>query len=264
MSLPMSIEDARSYVSELAATPPFEKFKQLLLAENSVHNLTRIVDPVDFKVKNLEDSLIPFLISPYISDYLGDFFEKTSSKDFRMIDVGTGGGFPLFPLGLLFRALYKDSDFEPASFCGLDSVAKKMDALNRVALNLERDNLNEKASPFMFLCGRAEELGRDKEYRETFDLVTCRAVAQLSTALELCSSFAKPRAIVVAYKGQQASEELEAAENAIVQLSLTLVEDSRYSLSENMGERAVLVFKKTDRLDERYPRRTGIPTKRPL
>lgn len=61
----------------------------------------------------------------------------------------------------------------------------------------------------MFLCGRAEELGRDKEYRETFDLVTCRAVAQLSTALELCSSFAKPRAIVVAYKGQQASEELE-------------------------------------------------------
>ncbi len=166
----------------------------------------------------------------------------------RVLDVGMGGGFPLLPLALLLP---------DTRFTGLDSVKKKIDAVQRIVNALELKNVH-------LLVGRAEELGQDAEYREQFDVVLSRAVADLPTLLEFCSPFARVGGNVIAWKSLLIEEEMTRSIQARMQLQCRLVDHREYALPGDWGRRQLLIFEKIKTLPREFPRRVGIPKKEPL
>jgi len=206
---------------------------QVFLAENQKLNLSAYRTEETCWVGNILDSLpvIPLL---------------TGVK--TVFDLGTGGGFPLLPLSLLLP------DME---FTGLDSVKKKIDAVQRIVNALELKNVH-------LLVGRAEELGQDPTYREQYDVVLNRAVADLSTLLEFCSPFVKVGGKLICWKSLSIEEELTKSVNARIQLQCRLVEHREYELLGDWGRRQLLIFEKTKPLPREFPRKVGIPKKEPL
>lgn len=183
----------------------------------------------------------------------------------RVIDIGTGGGFPLLPLALLLPEI---------EFTGLDATKKKIDAVKRQAEKLELQNVR-------LLAGRAEEVGHpapprpfprrgggyrasDPELREQFDIVLCRAVAELPTLLEYCSPFVRVGGRVIAWKTLSIEEELQASVTARMQLHCRLMERHEYELPDGWGRRQLLLFEKVKTLPREFPRRVGVPKKQPL
>ena len=131
-------------------------------------------------------------VQKHVADSLAFSSQVPLHDGMKVLDVGSGGGFP----GLVLAQA-----FPGASFTLLDSVQKKCDALRRMAKALGLTNVE-------VACGRAETLGHDPEHREAYDLVTARAVAALPTLLELCIPFAKESGMFAAFKGQKYEEEL--------------------------------------------------------
>ena len=166
----------------------------------------------------------------------------------KILDLGTGGGFPLLPLALSLPAV---------RHFGLDSTQKKIDAVQRIidAMNIPNVTL---------LCGRAEELGRDPQHREQYDIVTVRGLAALNTLLEYASSFVKPGGYIICWKSMKIEQELKDSLLARAELSCQLKTQHRYSLPEKWGERQLLVFVKRGPLNTKYPRAVGMPKKKPL
>lgn len=164
------------------------------------------------------------------------------------IDVGSGGGFPGLPIAIFCPHIR-------VTIC--DSVAKKTQAVAHIATELKLANVR-------VVTARAETLGRDAEFREKYDLGLARAVAHLPTLLEYLAPFPRLGGTIAAYKGQDFRQELAESQNALAQLGLELKEAFPYQLPENQGDRAMLLFGKRHELDERYPRRPGLPQKRPL
>lgn len=241
---------AQEWLSELARSPNFVLFRERLLAANERVNLTRIVSEGDFAVKHIEDSLLPLFLSEYFNVGLFD-------SPRRVIDVGTGGGFPVFPMALMFSERRLCGRRGEHKFVGFDSVGKKMRALSEIAGELGINGLS-------FISGRAEELARLPEYRERFDVVTSRAVAELPVLLEYMAPFVAVGGFAAAYKSGGVRAEVETARVAAKELSLELIESVDYSLSGDSGERTLLVYRKTGRIDRKYPRGVGIPKKKPL
>lgn len=166
----------------------------------------------------------------------------------RILDLGTGGGYPLLPLALCVP---------DATFTGVDSVQKKIDAIGRIVTTMQLKNVE-------LISSRAEVLGHEAQYREEFDVVTARAVAPINTLLEYCSAFVKPKGHIILWKSLNIEKELEESLLARAEFSCHLTAAHTYSLGEGWGERQLLLFEKTAFLSRKYPREVGVPKKDPV
>lgn len=210
-------------------------FLKIFQEWNQKMNLVGDKNPKEMMVKHVQDSLA-----------LLEFFEIESGQ--RVLDIGSGGGFPGIPLAIICPK---------AQFVLVDSVGKKMNAVKEIAKEIGLKNIQT-------VVERAEVLGHDSEYRERFGLVVARAVAPLQTLLEYAAPFLCIHGIFVAYKSAEYKKELAEAKNAIQQLGLQFEGDLHYELPEEMGSRTLLVFRKEKELHAKYPRKPGVPKKRPL
>ncbi len=211
----------------------FEKLAFLLVEQNKTMNLTAITDPDGIAVKHFADSI-----------------SALSAADFpqgaKVLDVGTGAGFPSIPL-LIARP---DLDMTM-----IDSTAKK---LKYVASAVESLGLNAEV-----LHTRAEEAGQNKEYREKYDIVCSRAVAALNVLCEYCLPFVKVGGVFLAMKGAKAQEEIADAKSAIKTLGGKIVAEKSFTLSDG-GERTIVVIKKISQVPPKYPRVSAQIAKKPL
>ena len=211
----------------------FEKLAELLVEQNKTMNLTAITDPDGIAVKHFADSI----------SVLSAVEFKSGSK---VLDVGTGAGFPGIPL-LIMRP---DIDLTM-----LDSTAKK---LKYVANTVDCLGLYANV-----LHSRAEEAAQKPEYRESFDIVCSRAVAALNILCEYCLPFVKKDGIFAAMKGAKAQEEIEAANNAIKTLGGEIIDKKSFTLSDG-AERTIIIIKKISQNLPKYPRPSAQIAKKPL
>lgn len=214
-------------------TKLFEKLAELLVEQNKTMNLTAITDPDGIAVKHFADSISA--LSAY------NFAENA-----KVLDVGTGAGFPSIPL------LIARPDLEMTM---IDSTAKK---LKYVASTVEILGLTAEV-----LHTRAEEAGQNKVYREKFDIVCSRAVAALNVLCEYCLPFVKVGGVFLAMKAAKAQEEIADAKNAIKTLGGKIVAEKSFTLSDG-GERTIVVIKKISQVPPKYPRVSAQIAKKPL
>lgn len=216
------------------AAPMLDRYETLLLEQNRHMNLTAITDPVQAARLHLLDSAALLTCA--------DFAGK------RVLDVGTGAGFP----GMVLKLVQPDMDLTL-----LDSLQKRMDWLRQIAPGLGLDDVT-------ILHGRAEEFGQDPAYRERFDIVTSRAVAELRVLCELCLPFVKPGGVFLAMKGQKAQEEKEQAARCVSILGARLGRDRTYTIpGTDVQHRVVTVYKERPS-PAQYPRRFAKIKKVPL
>ena len=165
-----------------------------------------------------------------------------------LIDVGTGAGIPGIPLKILLPEI---------KLVLLDATAKKATFLHHIKGKLELDNVE-------IIVGRAEEVAHKTQYRENFDLVLSRAVARLPTLVELTLPFCAPGGSFIAQKKGDVNSEITRADRAISLLGGNLREVKRIELAEFADERWLVIIDKVAPTPPQYPRRPGIPAKRPL
>ncbi len=216
----------------------FEKlahYLQLLKEKNELMNLTRITEPREMWIKHIFDGL---MAAPFVARVPGA----------KVIDLGCGGGIPGIPLAILFPS---------ARFTLVDSVQKKAAAVGEFAQALGLKNV-------FVLSGRIETLGQQRTHREQYDVALARALAPLRVLAELAIPLIHPYGQVVAYKGAEYLQELSEAQAAFVALKSEKPRVYRYSLPEGQGERALLSISKKWPTPSQYPRREGIPGKKPL
>jgi 16S rRNA (guanine527-N7)-methyltransferase len=164
----------------------------------------------------------------------------------KLLDIGTGAGFPGVPIKLLNDKL---------SVTLIDAVNKKLNVIRDVSKDMNINNLE-------IIHSRAEDLARDKDYREQYDYVTTRAVSNLSTILEYMIPFLKVNGIAICMKGPNYKEEIEEAKNTFKVLGIKLKEVKKYVFEGQ--ERNVLIIEKLKKTDEKFPRGGGKPLKEPL
>ena len=212
----------------------FETYAKLLVEWNEKINLTAITQSEEICEKHFLDSVLPFVMWGGLCD--GD----------KVIDVGTGAGFPSCPLKIVRNGV---------KLTLLDSLNKRINFLNTISdeLGLEAECVH----------GRAEELGNNADYREKFDIATARAVANLTELCEYCLPFVKLGGHFVALKGQSGSDEVEAAKNAVKTLGGKIEKVTEYSLP-NGDKRVLVVIKKVSPTPQKYPRNKGQMKKKPL
>ncbi len=230
----MDIKDflaAKGLPEELA--PRFEKLTELALGWNEKINITAIKDPGEFMEKNVIDSLT-LCGAPQLDAAV------------RVLDLGTGGGYPGLPLAMAYPK---------KSFVLVDSVGKKLKVIDAICGELEIANVST-------VHARAEELAFNKEYREKFDLVTSRAVAALPVLCEYCLPFVRKDGYFAAYKTGSSLKEVEDAGRAVKILGGTVSETATDGI-EGSGHLFVFI-KKTAATPKAYPRKAGVPTKQPL
>ncbi len=208
----------------------FEKLTELLLLTNAHTNLTAITEQREIICKHYADCLLIAHLIP---------------KGANLLDVGCGGGFPTLPLALVRPDLV---------ITALDSTAKKLDF---VAYASEQLQLSVKILP-----GRAEIFGKNQNYRETFDTVTARAVANLRVLSEWCLPFVRVGGLFVAMKGADGERELQEAGKALQILGASLAKSETKEL--NGARRCNIVLRKTSSTPAKYPRENGAITKKPL
>ena len=213
----------------------FEIYEALLIDWNSKINLTAVRDAEGIRIKHFLDSLscVPVL---------GDMNGRS------LIDIGTGAGFPGIPLRIFYPEM---------RLTLVDSVGKKADFCQLAADTLHLKGVKA-------LKDRSEELGASKEYREKFDAATARAVAGLPVLCEYLLPLVKPGGIMLAMKGESAPEEVKAAENAIRKLGGTEAELTGVELPNVEGKRYLVKIPKVTPTPAGYPRRTGLPLKKPI
>ena len=212
-----------------------EKYMEGILSWNEKVNLTNITDPAEFRIKHNADSLMCV-----------DFPEFQSAKN--IIDVGTGGGFPGIPL-----AVYAPDKH----FTLLDSLNKRLRIIDELAGGLDITNIT-------LVHGRAEDVARNREHREKYDLCVSRAVSNLATLSEYCLPFIKVGGYLLAYKGPGADQEVKDAEKALKTLGGSLVDIRETTMEEYGLDHRILVIEKVRNTPKVYPRKAGTPLKEPL
>ena len=210
----------------------FYEYMNLILDWNKNINLTAIVDPKEFLVKHFVDSLT--------------ILEFVDSKS-KIIDVGTGAGFPGIPL-----KLYDDS----LSLTLIDSVNKKINVLNDVIDKLKLKNIKA-------IHTRAEDFANDIENREKFDYAVSRAVSNMSTLVEYLLPFVKIGGKVICMKGPNYSEELQDAKKAIDVLGGKIEFIKNININKDL-ERNIIIINKIKNTPKKYPRGQGKPLKEPI
>ena len=211
----------------------FKIYMELLLEWNEKINLTAITDENDIVLKHFIDSLT---IKKYISE------------NEKIIDIGTGAGFPGIPLAIMNK--YNEITL-------MDSLNKRIVFLNDVIDKLKLTNVKA-------IHSRAEELARNKTYREKYDVAVSRAVANLSTLVEYMLPFVSVGGKCICMKGPNIEEELKNAKNAIKELGGEIIKIENFKLPESDNERNIVIIKKIKETSSKYPRKSGTPSKEPI
>lgn len=211
----------------------FYAYMELLIEWNEKMNLTAITDPKEIILKHFVDSLT---IAKYVKE------------DKSIIDMGTGAGFPGIPI----KIYRKDVKVVLA-----DSLNKRIKFLDEVIDKLKLENVET-------IHCRAEELGKNKQYREKFDYATSRAVANLSTLSEYLMPFVKLNGKCIFMKTIEVEEELEKAKKAIKTLGGKIEKVDKFEIPESDLGRSIIIVKKEKITPSKFPRKPGTPSKEPL
>ncbi|MBM7643612.1 16S rRNA (guanine(527)-N(7))-methyltransferase RsmG [Streptococcus loxodontisalivarius] len=213
----------------------FHRYFQLLVEWNEKINLTAITEENEVYLKHFYDSIAPIL-QGYIDN-----------QPLRLLDIGAGAGFPSLPMKIIFPEL---------DVTIIDSLNKRINFLNLLADELELTGVH-------FYHGRAEDFGQDKAFRAQFDIVTARAVARMQVLSELTIPFLKVNGRLIALKAAAADQELADAKKALSLLFAVPLENHNYQLPNGDGRNITIVEKKKE-TPNKYPRKAGMPNKKPL
>ena len=213
----------------------YERYFELLVEWNEKINLTAITDKDEVYLKHFYDSIAPILQG------------LIENQPIRLLDIGAGAGFPSLPMKILFPEL---------DVTIIDSLNKRINFLHLLAEELGLSGVH-------FYHGRAEDFAQDKAFRAQFDLVTARAVARMQVLSELTIPYLKVGGRLLALKASNAPEELEEAKNAL-NLLFSKVEDNLQYELPNGDPRYITVVEKKKETPNKYPRKAGMPNKRPL
>lgn len=211
----------------------FYKYMQLLIQWNEKINLTNIIEPKEIIVKHFLDSL---MVLKYV---------KSNDK---IIDVGTGAGFPGIPIKIVIPE---------TKITLLDSLNKRINFLKDVINNLELEQIESTHA-------RAEEAGQNSKTREKYDIAISRAVAPLNVLLEYLVPFVKVGGTIICMKASKGTEELIEGKNAINKLNIRIIKEDKANIPGTQIERNILIFEKEKTTNKIYPRKAGIPSKKPL
>lgn len=212
-----------------------EKFKtyyNFLISENQKYNLTSITNEEEVYIKHFYDSI-----------QMAKIVDLT--KPVTMCDVGSGAGFPSIPLKILYPNI---------CLTIIEPTLKRCNFLKQLVTMLKLENVT-------IINDRAENM---QQYRHTFDIVTARAVANLSILCELCIPLTKVEGLFIAMKGSAYVEELNNAFNALKQLDSVVTKVYDYELLNNYGKHSIIIIKKEKKTNSKYPRNYSIIKKKPL
>lgn len=212
----------------------FENYYNFLVEYNHHTNLTSITEKNDVIIKHFLDSVI-----------LTKFFKLNS--DIKLIDVGTGAGFPGVPIKIANPKI---------NLTLLDSLNKRIIFLNKL---LEKLNLTAEV-----FHNRAEECGKNKNFREKFNMVTSRAVAKLTVLSEYCLPLLKVGGFFVSLKGSNIEDELEESVKSIKVLGGKIERVEKFDLPEEKGSRSLVIIKKVSPTPSKYPRSNSNISKSPI
>ena len=213
----------------------FERYFELLVEWNEKINLTAITEKEEVYLKHFYDSIAPILQG------------LIANQEIKLLDIGAGAGFPSLPMKILYPQL---------EVTIIDSLNKRINFLQLLAEELNLEGVH-------FYHGRAEDLAQDKNFRAQFDIVTARAVARMQVLSELTVPFLKVGGKLLALKASNAPEELTEAQNAL-NLLFSIVEDNISYTLPNGDPRYITIVEKKKETPNKYPRKAGMPNKRPL
>lgn len=213
----------------------FFTFKSLLLEWNEKINLTAITEEREVIIKHFLDSLACLK-------------SGVSFSNKSVLDLGTGGGFPGVPLKIMDRSIHMTL---------LDSLNKRINYLKIVGEELKFENIE-------YVHSRAEDGGQDKRYREKYDIVVSRAVANMSTLSEYCLPYVKVNGCFIAQKTKDALDEVHEAENAIRKLGGKIESIIPGTIPFSDLNHNLVVVRKINETPKQYPRKAGSPSKNPL
>ena len=211
----------------------FYKYMQLLIEWNEKMNLTAITEPKEIILKHFIDSITIL---------------KDVNDNAKVVDVGTGAGFPGIPLSIMKQDI---------KITLVDSLNKRLIFLKEVVEQLKLENIE-------IIHARAEEFGQNKEYREKFDIATSRAVANLSTLSEYLIPLVKINGKCICMKASEVEEEIEKAKKAINILGGTINKIEKFNLPKSDIGRTTIIINKEKNTPNRYPRKPGTPSKEPI
>lgn len=213
----------------------FYNYFQLLIEWNRKINLTAITEENEVYLKHFYDSIT--------ASFYFDF-----SGSLNMCDVGSGAGFPSIPLKICFPNIHVTI---------VDSLKKRISFLEKLIDKLKLKNVT-------LFHSRAEDFGKIKKHRESYDVVTARAVARMSVLSELCLPLVKKDGYFIAMKGASVEDELRNANKAINILGGKVKTIDTFSLPKEKSERSLIVIEKQKNTPNRYPRKAGMPNKSPI
>ncbi|MGP4059658.1 16S rRNA (guanine(527)-N(7))-methyltransferase RsmG [Halobacillus sp. H74] len=214
----------------------FHRYFEILVEWNEKMNLTAITDQEGVYLKHFYDSLT------------AAFYYDFNDQPIRICDVGAGAGFPSLPLKIVFPHL---------KVTIVDSLKKRITFLNHLAHELELDDV-------AFYHDRAENFGKNADFREGYDLVLARAVARMSVLSELCLPLTTKGGHFIAMKGPNLNEEMEDAQVAIQTVGGEVVYVHTFELPEEGSERNIAIIEKRRKTPKKYPRKAGTPNKTPI
>lgn len=220
----------------------FLKYYELLIEWNEKINLTAITDFEDVCLKHFVDSMSIVNAFSTFKEAEGFFSGKT------LIDVGTGAGFPGVCLKILFPEL---------RITLMDSLDKRIKFLNEVISSLSLKDIST-------VHARVEDAARTVEFREQFDFSAARAVASLPVLSEYCIPFVKQGGFFIAYKSEKVLEEISLSANALSLLGGNIESECSFSLPDSDLQRTILFIRKENKTPDKYPRKAGTPSKKPL